>query len=97
MSDSELTVAYAIAQLLEDILDDDADMADMYLGRRAQLSATTALQADVAVDADSEAGPDPVGVFRDDLLNQEAAPEQSGGSMAEMLCKSRRRRSSTTG
>ena len=33
-------------QLLEDILDDDADMSDMYLGRRAQMSATTALQTD---------------------------------------------------
>jgi len=26
--------------VLEDILDDDADMADMYLARRAQMSAT---------------------------------------------------------
>lgn len=92
-----MTAEYANVQLLEDILDDDADMADMYLGRRAQLSATAPLQADVAVDADSDAGPDPAVMFRDDLLNQEAAPEQSGGSMAEMLCKSRRRRSSTTG
>lgn len=29
-------------QVLEGILDDDADMADMYLARRAQLAATTA-------------------------------------------------------
>lgn len=28
--------------MLEDILDDDADMADMYLARRAQMSATAA-------------------------------------------------------
>jgi len=28
--------------VLEDILDDDADMADMYLARRAQMSATAA-------------------------------------------------------
>ncbi len=28
--------------MLEDILDDDADMADMYLARRAQMTATAA-------------------------------------------------------
>lgn len=31
-----------MVQVLEGILDDDADMADMYLARRAQLAANTA-------------------------------------------------------
>lgn len=31
--------------MLEGILDDDADMADMYLARRAQLAATSATSA----------------------------------------------------
>lgn len=34
-----------VAQVLEGILDDDADMADMYLARRAQLAATSATSA----------------------------------------------------
>ena len=33
-------------QVLEDILDDDADMADMYLARRAHMSATSLSQID---------------------------------------------------
>lgn len=32
-------------QVLEDLLDDDGDMADMYLARRAQLTATTIASA----------------------------------------------------
>lgn len=34
-----------VAQVLEGILDDDADMADMYLARRAQLAANNAASA----------------------------------------------------
>ena len=32
-------------QILEDLLDDDADMADMYLARRAQMASTSTATA----------------------------------------------------
>lgn len=43
-------------QVLEGILDDDADMADMYLARRAQLAANTAANA-TQQRADCDTGP----------------------------------------
>lgn len=39
-------------QVLEDILDDDADMADMYLARRAQRTATAAAAANATQQRD---------------------------------------------
>ena len=61
--ESSMSTKLWAMQVLEGILDDDADMADMYLARRAQLAANTAASVtqqradcDTSLDAPHKSG-----------------------------------------
>ncbi|DBA68194.1 TPA: hypothetical protein ACH3X2_013901 [Trebouxia sp. C0005] len=102
-----------LTQVLEDILDDDADMADMYLARRAQMTATAAAanatqQGDEPDRSASTTGrpgatamPNQNTVPKDDFMMQNQMPAQaeaqSSAADSDRFSQLRRRRTSNAG
>ncbi|DBA78827.1 TPA: hypothetical protein ACH3X1_008720 [Trebouxia sp. C0004] len=99
-----------LTQVLEDILDDDADMADMYLARRAQMTANATQQRDDPDGSASTTGrpgatamPNSNAVPKDDFIMQNQMPAQAEAqssavdSDSDRFSQLRRRRTSNTG